>query len=129
MKSPFKRWRRVIDSAAIAGATAWIAQIAIFIYLLWSMFFMTDEAFTVLGVIGHTAVLAVFCGLLMLVPVAGISFLPVLFDWWWHDIPFSEIGTIPWTLSFIVFIGLAYLHILTAYFGRKVAKLDEEEAA
>lgn len=92
---------RVAIGAMIANQ---ILPIIIFIYLVWSMFFMFPMEIGFGGAVLYFIALGFFCWFVMMIPLIGMSLLPVLFDWMWHDIPINEIGTIPWTLTAIALI-------------------------
>jgi hypothetical protein len=74
------------------------ANLAVFIFLVWSMYFVGDADFgLVRGVIAFF-LLSFFTGFVGMIPF-GTTFAPIIFEWWWHDVPFWEFSTAAWSVT------------------------------
>lgn len=83
-----------------------------FFFMIYSLYFTGDYELTILKGIGCLFVLAIFCWFLSIIPF-GHSLSPILFEWWWHDIPFWEFSNLAWGISIANFvcIGLIFLGV------------------
>jgi hypothetical protein len=59
------------------------------------------------GVIAFV-MLSIFAGFTSMIPF-GITFSPILFEWWWHDVPFWEFSTFAWAVTGISMIANALI--------------------
>ena len=81
-----------------------IAGIAVFGFIVWSMYFDGDyELGFFRGVVAFIVVL-VFVGFVSMFPF-GTTFAPILFEWWWHDILFWDFSTAAWVVTSISLIA------------------------
>lgn len=88
-----------------------ISGIAVFSFLIWSMYFTGSyEPSFFKGVLAFI-VLFIFTGFTSMVPF-GTTFAPLLFEWWWHDVPFWNFSNAAWVITGISFA--ANLLILAA---------------
>ena len=85
-----------------------------FFFMVYSMYFTGDYDLNVWKGIGCLFILAFFCWIVSMIPF-GHSLSPILFEWWWHDIPFWEFTTPAWVISIanlvcivIVFAGVYF---------------------
>jgi hypothetical protein len=83
---------------AIAAALKLAANTAVFVFLIWSMYFASSTSFGLwTGVIAFIA-LTMFSGLVGMFPF-GTTLAPILFEWWWHDVPFWKFSMAAWAVT------------------------------
>jgi hypothetical protein len=100
--------------AAIAALLKLASNFAVFFFLVWSMYFVTNPHFGIVRGIVAFVVLGLFSGFVGMFPF-GTTFAPILFEWWWHDVPFGKISTAAWTVT--AFSMLANILIVIGAFG------------
>lgn len=87
--------------ATIVGIGATLEAISgfsVFGFLIWSTYFTGHYQLTFFkGVLAFVA-LSIFTGFTSMVPF-GTTFAPILFEWWWHDVPFWEFSTAAWVIT------------------------------
>lgn len=88
-----------------------------FFFMVYSLYFTGDYELTILKGIGCFICLAAFCFIVGLIPF-GHSFSPMLFEWWWHDIPFWEFTTPAWAISIANLVAILAI-FAGAYFDSK----------
>ena len=83
-----------------------------FFFLVYSLYFTGDYELSIWKGIGCLFCLGVFCYICGLIPF-GHSLSPIIFEWWWHDIPFWEFSKLAWGISIANFvcIGLIFLGV------------------
>ena len=79
-----------------------------FFFMVYSLYFTGDYELSILKGIGSLICLAIFCYILGLVPF-GHSLSPILFEWWWHDIPFWEFTTPAWAISIANLVAIVVI--------------------
>lgn len=81
-----------------------------FIFLVYSLYFTGDYEFSILKGIVAFILIVLFVWVSNSIPF-GASLSPILFEWWWHDIPFWEFSTLA------ISISIANLVALSIFFG------------
>jgi hypothetical protein len=99
---------------AIAASLKLAANTAVFVFLIWSTFFATTTNFGLWrGILAFVA-LTMFLGLVGMVPF-GTTFAPLLFEWWWHDVPLWKFSAGAWSVT--AFSIVANILVLITIFG------------
>lgn len=104
-------------TSPMAAVLKLAANIAVSIFLIWSVYFATstDLGFW-RGIIAFIG-LVMFVGFVGMIPF-GTTFAPILFEWWWHDVPFWEFSAAAWAVT--SFSMLANVVALIAIVGSQV---------
>jgi len=100
--------------AAIAGlgaALKAVSGLVVFGFLIWSMYFTGSYELTVFKGVVAFVLLSLFTGFTSMIPF-GTTFAPILFEWWWHDVPFWHFSTAAWATTGISMV--ANVLVLTA---------------
>jgi hypothetical protein len=85
----------------VGGAGAILKNIAgliVFIFLVYSLYFTGSFELTIFKGILGIVLLLIFCVTSSMIPF-GITFAPIIFEWWFHDIPFWEFTTGAWVVT------------------------------
>ena len=88
-------------SEAIVGTGAMlksVSGIVVFGFLVWSMYFTGHFELGIFRGILAFIVLSFFIGFTSMIPF-GTTFAPILFEWWWHDVPFWDFSTPAWVVT------------------------------
>ena len=85
----------VVGTGAILKS---VSGIVVFGFLIWSMYFTGHYELGIFKGILAFIVLSVFIGITSMIPF-GTTFAPILFEWWWHDIPFWDFTTLAWIVT------------------------------
>src|SRR5512132_226990 len=90
---------RLLSAIAMLGVELKvISGTVVFGFLVWILYFTGAYEFTLFkGVLAFVA-LSIFTGLLSRVPF-GTTFTPMLFEWWWHNVPFRKFSTAAWAIT------------------------------
>lgn len=100
--------------SAIAAVLKLAANAAVFMFLIWSVYFASATNFGLWrGMIAFIA-LSVFAGFVGMFPF-GTTFAPILFEWWWHDVPFWQFSAAAWSVT--AFSMVANVLVLIGIFG------------
>jgi hypothetical protein len=89
-----------------------------FFFMIYSLYFTGDYELSFLKGIGCFFLLAIFCYFLAIIPF-GHSLSPILFEWWWHDIPFWEFSKLAWGLSIANFVCIAFIFIGVFFYDKE----------
>lgn len=90
--------------AGLGGALKAISGFVVFGFLVWSMYFTGNYELSFFeGVLAFVA-LSIFTGFTSMVPF-GTTFAPIVFEWWWHDIPLWEFSTAAWIVTCISMVA------------------------
>lgn len=84
--------------AGLGMALKAISGFVVFGFLVWSMYFQGSYEIGVLRGIVAFALLLIFSGVAAMIPF-GTTFAPILFEWWWHDVPFWSFSTPAWVVT------------------------------
>lgn len=108
------RMNKVAEDVTGAGAMLKsVSGLIVFGFLIYSLYFTGYYELTILkGVLAFIA-LSIFIGFTSMIPF-GATFSPILFEWWWHDIPFWDFTTAAWVVTSI---SMAANVLLVAGFG------------
>ncbi len=86
---------------AVAGTGAILKAVSgliVFGFLMYSLYFTGYYELTFIkGILAFFA-LSIFIGFTSIIPF-GATFSPILFEWWWHDIPFWDFTIGAWTVT------------------------------
>jgi hypothetical protein len=81
-----------------------LSALAILGFLTYSIYFTGNYELTLFkGIIAFLA-LSLFISFSSMIPF-GATFSPILFEWWWHDIPFWDFTTAAWLITGISMIA------------------------
>jgi len=97
------------------GLKIFCANLAFF-FMVYSLYFTSDYELSAWKGIGCFFLLALFCGILSIITF-GNSLSPILFEWWWHDIPFWEFTTPALVISIANLVCLVII-FAGAYFEK-----------
>jgi len=87
-----------------------IAGIAVGVFLIYSLYFHADYNYGFFkGILAFLGMLF-FIGLVSMFPF-GNTLTPILFEWFWHDIPFWEFTIFAWIVTGISFVANLMLFI------------------
>lgn len=90
--------------AGLGGALKASSVLMVFGFLIWSMYFTGSYELTFFtGILAFVA-LSIFTGFTSMVPF-GTTFAPILFEWWWHDVPFWGFSTAAWGITGISMVA------------------------
>lgn len=92
----------------LGGALKAISGIVVFGFLLWSMYFQGTYEFGFFKGLLAFFVLSIFSGFTAMIPF-GTTFAPILFEWWWHNVPFWEFSNPAWIVTGISMVANALL--------------------
>jgi hypothetical protein len=81
-----------------------ISGIAVFVFLIWTTYFSGYFELSFLRGIIIFIIIAMFLGFLSGIPF-GITFAPVIFEWWIFEAPLSGISTFAWVVTGISLIA------------------------
>jgi hypothetical protein len=103
------------DLAEAAAGTGAILKsrsgFIVFGFLIYSLYFTGYYELTIFKGILAFVVLAMFIGFTSMIPF-GTTFAPIIFEWWWHDIPFWDFTTAAWIVT-----GISMAANLLVVFG------------
>ncbi len=88
-------------SDAVAGTGAILKAASGFIvfgFLIYILYFTGHYELTIFKGIIAFIVLSIFIGFTSMFPF-GTTLAPILFEWWWHDIPFWDFTTAAWVVT------------------------------
>lgn len=92
---------------AVEGTGALLKAVSGFIvfgFLIYSLYFTGYYELTFFrGILAFVA-LSIFIGFTSMIPF-GTTFAPLLFEWWWHDIPFWDFTTAAWVVTGISMVA------------------------
>ena len=94
-------------SDAVMGTGAILKSVTgliVFGFLIYSMYFTGHYEFGIFKGIVAFIVLGIFAGFTSMIPF-GTTFAPILFEWWWHDIPFWDFTTPAWVITGISIVA------------------------
>ncbi|MCI1279629.1 MAG: hypothetical protein LKG23_11675 [Nitrospira sp.] len=94
-------------SDAVAGTGAVLKSVSgliVFGFLIYSMYFTGHYELTFLKGILAFIVLGIFVSFTSMIPF-GTTFAPILFEWWWHNIPFWDFTTSAWVITGISMVA------------------------
>ena len=91
----------VFGTGAILKA---VSGIIIFVFLIYSMYFTGSYELTLLKGIVAFILLSLFSSVLTMIPF-GTTFAPILFEWWWHDVPFWDFSTPAWIVTGVALVA------------------------
>jgi len=81
-----------------------ISGFAVFVFLIYSLYFTGNYELSIFrGILAFVA-LAFFIGFLSMIPF-GTTFAPILFEWWWHQIPFWDFSTAAWIVTAVSMVA------------------------
>lgn len=81
-----------------------VSGLIVFGFLIYSMYFTGYYELSVFkGILAFIA-LSIFVGFTSMIPF-GTTFSPILFEWWWHDIPFWDFTTPAWIVTIISMVA------------------------
>lgn len=86
---------------AVAGTGAILKSVSgliVFGFLIYSLYFTGYYELTIFKGILAFIVLSIFIGFTSMF-LFGTTFAPILFEWWWHDIPFWDFTTAAWVVT------------------------------
>lgn len=90
---------KVADSVSNTGALLKsVSGLIVFGFLVYSLYFTGYYELTIFKGIMAFIVLSFFIGFTSMIPF-GTTFSPILFEWWWHDIPFWGFTTEAWVVT------------------------------
>jgi hypothetical protein len=75
-----------------------ISGFIVFGFLIYSLYFTGHYELTIIKGILALVVLSIFIGFTSMIPF-GTTFAPLLFEWWWHEISFSDFTTAAWVVT------------------------------
>lgn len=76
----------------------YLSGFIVFGFLIYSLYFTGYYELTIFkGILAFIA-LSIFIGFTSMFPF-GTTFAPILFEWWWHDIPFWDFTTAAWVVT------------------------------
>ena len=81
-----------------------VSGLIVFGFLIYSMYFTGHYEFSVIKGIVAFIILGIFVGFTSMIPF-GITFTPILFEWWWHDITFWDFTTPAWVVTGISMVA------------------------
>jgi len=102
---------------AMAGTGGFLKLISIFTvwgFLIWSIYFTGDYEFGILRGILAFFIIGIFIGFVSMIPF-GLSFAPIIFEWWWHDISFWDFSTAAWIVTGVSMV--ANILFVTGLYG------------
>ena len=96
--------------AGLGGVLKAISGFVVLGFLVWSMYFQGSYEFGVFKGIVAFFLLLLFSGFTSMLPF-GTTFAPILFEWWWHDVPFWEFSNAAWAATAISMVANVLLLI------------------
>ena len=81
-----------------------ISGLAVFVFLIWTTYFSGYFELSFLRGIIIFIIIAIFLGFLSGIPF-GITFAPIIFEWWIFDAPLSSISTFAWAVTGISLVA------------------------
>jgi hypothetical protein len=105
--------------AALGMILKSVSSLIVLGFLVYSMYFTGDYDLGFFkGVLAFIA-LSFFVGFTSMVPF-GTTFAPILFEWWWHDIPFWDFTTPAWVIT-----GISMLANVLVVAGLGLSKAEQ----
>ena len=81
-----------------------LSGLVVFGFLVYSMYFMGHYDLGVIKGVLAFIFLLLFTGFVAMIPF-GTTFAPILFEWWWHDIPFWDFSTGAWAVTTVSMVA------------------------
>ncbi len=110
----------VAEAVAITGVILKsVSGLIVSGFLIYSLYFTGYYELTIFkGILAFIA-MSIFTYYTSMIPF-GTTFAPILFEWWWHDIPFWDFTTAAWVVTGISMVAnvLIAAGILTSYAKR-----------
>ena len=82
----------------LGGILKAVSGLVVFGFLVWSMYFQGSYEFGIFKGIVAFFLLSLFSGFTSMFPF-GTTFAPLLFEWWWHDVPFWHFSNAAWAVT------------------------------
>ena len=81
-----------------------ISGIAIYVFLIWTTYFSGYYELSFFRGIIIFIIIGTFLGFVSYIPF-GITFAPVIFEWWILDVPLSSISNFAWAVTGISLVA------------------------
>ena len=85
-----------------------ISGLAVWGFLIWTVYFSGYFELTLLNGVIIFIVLCIFMAFLMGIPF-GITFAPVIFEWWILDVPLGSISTFAWAVTGVSLVANLFI--------------------
>lgn len=90
-----------------------LGGLAVFAFLIWATYFASSGySLTFWRGVGAFALLFLFSGTMHMIPYIGASFLPVAWEWWWHDISIAEVSMLAWIVAGFSLFTKIFLNVV-----------------
>ncbi len=98
--------------ALVGGIIKMLTSLAIGVFVIWSLYWGGNTDLGLFSGLFAFVFVVLGMGLLSQVPF-GTTLMPILFEWYWHDIPFWGFSAVAWILvcasmlgNILIFLGV-----------------------